>query len=151
MRDAMVVGFAKDTVRMVIACSVILGIASCDLSGPSGPSGPGWLHADLVSPNGQESAAVFELAGGRDLGAIVLDGGEVFDERDGSTIRIVVIMDSPGQIHLEIRTEDVAKIPSSAVVQVADEENRLRSSLTGYKLSFTKVPDGSAEGDGGAP
>jgi hypothetical protein len=57
-------------------------------------------------------------------------------------------MDAAGPIRLQIRTEDVAKLPSVAVVQVADEENRLRNSLEGYRLSFTKVPDGP---EGGAP
>jgi len=134
--------------RTVAACLVLFAVVACDLLGPSGPSGPGWLHIDLQSPNGEEGAAVFELAGGRDLGVVSLDGGDVFYEPDGSTIRIVVVMDDPGPIRLEIRTEDVAKLPSAAVVQVADGENRLRSSLAGYRLSFTKVPDGP---EGGAP
>jgi len=88
------------------------------------------------------------LVGGRDLNTVSLDGGDVFYEQDGITIRMVVVMDTPGPIHLEIRTEDVARLPSAVVVQVADGENRLRSSLDGYRLSFTKVPDGS---EGGAP
>ena len=93
---------------MVAACFVIVTLAACDLLGPSGPSGPGLLYADLESPNGQEGAAVLELAGGRGLSTVSLDGGDVFYEQDGSTIR---------------------------------------SSLAGYRVSFTKVPDGSEGGE----
>jgi hypothetical protein len=104
------------------------------------------LQADLVSPNGPESAVVLELVGGRDLGSLALEGGEIFSEQDGNILRIVVVMDDPGSIRVEIRTEDVAKLPSVAVIQVADGENELRASLEGYEVSFTKVPDGQGGG-----
>ena len=146
-RNLIVVRLILPAGRIAAACFLLVASSACDLLGPSGPSGPGWLCADLESPNGQEGAAVLELAGGRGLGTVSLDGGDVFYELDGSTIRIVVVMDTPGTIHLEIRTDDVARVPSVAVVQVADGENRLRSSLAGYRLSFTKVPDGSEGGE----
>ena len=144
----MVVRLTRTVMRTVAVCCAVLALSSCDLLGPSGPSGPGWLHADLESPNGQEGSAVFELAGGRDLSTVSVDGGDVFYQQDGSTIRIVAVMDAAGPIRLQIRTEDVAKLPSVSVIQVADEENRLRNSLEGYRFSFTKVPDGP---EGGTP
>jgi hypothetical protein len=146
-----VVRFTRIAGRLAAACSFVAALVACDLLGPSGPSGPGWLHADLVSPNGQEGAAVLELVGGRDLETVALDGGEVFYEREGNTTRIVAIMDDPGQIRIQIRTEDVGRLPSAAIVQVADGENRLRSSLAGYRVSFTKVPDAPTRSQGGAP
>ena len=124
------------------ACGLLVSLAGCDLLGPDGPSGPGWLQADLLSPNGPESAVVLELVGGRDLSNPGLVGGEVFFEQDGNILRIVAVLDDPGSIRLDIRTEDVAKLPSAAVIQVADGENELRTSLQGYRVSFTQVPDG---------
>jgi hypothetical protein len=131
----------------MVACGSLVTLSGCDLFGPDGPSGPGRLQADLVSPNGAESAVVLELVGGRDLSDPTLEGGEVFFEQDGDILRIVGVMDDPGSIRVDIRSEDVAKLPSAAVIQVADGENELRTSLDGYRVSFTKVPDGP----GGAP
>lgn len=131
----------------MVACGSMVTLSGCDFFGPDGPSGPGRLQADLVSPNGAESAVVLELVGGRDLGSPALEGGDVFFEQDGNTLRIVAVLDDPGPIRVDLRTEDVAKLPSAAVIQVADGENEVRASLEGYKISFTKVPDGQ----GGAP
>ena len=130
----------------IVVCGLVVTLAGCDLFGPDGPNGPGWLQADLVSPNGPESAVVLELVGGRDLSSLALEGGEIFSEQDGNILRVVAVMDDPGSIRVEIRTEDVAKLPSVAVIQVADGENELRASLEGYEVSFTKVPDGQGGG-----
>jgi hypothetical protein len=137
-----VLDFVYRRLAGIVAGGLLFILAGCDLFGPDGPSGPGWLQADLVSPNASESAVVLELVGGRGLGSPALEGGELFFEQDGNTLRIVAVLDDPGSIRVDLRTDDVARLPSAAVIQVADGENELRASLEGYEVSFTKVPDG---------
>jgi len=119
-------------------------VAACSDSGPSGPSGPGTFRADLASPNGAEGAAVFELTGGVGLGDVTMSGGEVlYDHGPGATL-IIVLLDTPGQIRFQIRTENVGSLPSVTVVQVADGGNELRESLSGYAVQLVQVEDGGA-------
>lgn len=116
-------------------------VTGCDLLGLSGPSGPGELHAIVVSQNALEGASVLELSGPTGLGAILSDDGEVFYERDGTTTRVVVILDDPGQITFYMRVEDVSELPSLTVVQVADGNNELRSSIAGYDVEWNQLAD----------
>jgi len=125
----------------VISASVMIAaIAACDIFSP-GPSGPGELHANLVSPNATEGAAVLEVTGGVGLGLVTTDHGQAFYQADGGTTRVVVILDDPGQITFQIRVQDVAELPSVMVVQVADGSNELRTSLTGYDVEWVQLAD----------
>jgi hypothetical protein len=122
---------------------VAFALSSCDLLGPdeSGPEGPGAFHASLVSPAGAEGSAVLELVGGFQLGTISPEGGQAFYEYQGTSVRLVIILDEPGPIRFQIRTEDVSVVPTASVIQVADAGNQLRASLEGYSLQLEQVPD----------
>ena len=120
-------------------------VAGCDFLGLSGPSGPGELHANVVSPNALDGAAVLEITGGLGLESITSDDGEVFYERDGGTTRLVVILDDPGLITFRFRVDDVAELPSATVIQVADGDNELRTSLSDYEVEWVQVADSDLE------
>jgi len=124
-------------------------VGACDFLGPDGPKGPGDLFATMVSPNGDEGSAVFELSGGVGLGTVSPVGGEVFYEHSGSSTRIAVVMDEPGEVRFQIRTENVGHLPDLTVIQVADGENDLRTSLSGYTVELTWEKDSSKKGWGG--
>jgi len=126
-----------------------LTVAACDFLGPDGPKGPGSLLATLVSPAGNEAAAVFELTGGIDLRTVSPDGGEVFYQHFGGSTLIVVVMDEPGEVRFQVRTENVGHLPEVTVLQVASGENELRTSLSGYTVHFTREKDSSKKGRGG--
>lgn len=132
----------RGLIRFLTALALLTVAAACDDLGPSGPRGPGSIHADLVSPNGAEGSAVLELVGGTGLGTVTATGGEVFYEREGDTLRIVVVLDVPGEIGVRIDTEDVRDLPSVTVVQVADGDNQLRSSLAGYHVELYQLEKG---------
>lgn len=117
-------------------------IGSCDASGPSGPRGPGSFHFDLLSPNGSEGSAVFELTGVVGLGSVSSDRGDVFYDHAGETSRIVVIMNSPGQIRFVVGADNVRDVPEVRILQVADGEDALRESLEGYDVTVEQVKDG---------
>jgi len=92
---------------------------------------------------------VFELTGGVGLGTVSLVGGEVFYQHFGGSTRIVVVMDEPGEVRFQVRTENVGHLPDVTVIQVAGAENELRTSLSGYSVQFTREEDSSKKGRGG--
>jgi hypothetical protein len=121
-------------------------VAGCDFLGLSGPSGPGELHANILSPDGAvDGAAVLELTGATGLGSITSDDGDVLFERDGTTTRIVIILDDPGLLTFKMRVEDVSELPNAIVVQVADGNNGLRSSVTDYEVEWVQLADSDRE------
>jgi hypothetical protein len=134
---------------LVSAISVVLisvSVAGCDFLGLSGPSGPGELHANVVASGvANDGAAVLELTGVTGLGSINSDDGDVFYERDGNTTRVVVVLREPGLITFFMRVEDVSEIPSLTVVQVADGNNELRSSISDYDVEWVQLADSDRE------
>jgi hypothetical protein len=122
-------------------------LLACQDLGPDGPEGHGSIHVDLVSPNGAEGSAVFEFAGGSGLGVVTAFGGEVYYSHNygTGTSKVVVIMDTPGQIQFRIRTSDVGDQPSFTVLQVADGNDVLRPSLSGYDVEIVPVKDEAGE------
>jgi hypothetical protein len=123
-----------------VAVVATVAAAACD-SGLFGPSGSGVIQVSVTSPYGPEGAAVFELTGGVDLGPVTTDGGDTFFEHADGTSRVVVVRDEPGQLWFQVRTADVGKFPTVKILQVADGENRLRPSVSGYEFDFERVED----------
>jgi hypothetical protein len=125
---------------LLVAISTLL---ACSDLGPDGPEGSGSIRVGLVSPNGAEGSAVFEFTGGSGLGVVTAFGGEVYYSHNygTGTSKVVVIMDNPGQIQFRIRSSDVGDLPSFSVLQVADGNDDLRTSLTGYDIEVAQVKD----------
>ncbi len=121
-------------------------LPGCSDQGPSGPSGPGSIYVDLISPNGAEGSAVFELRTGVEPGAVISNEGDVFFRYDGGTgvWRVVVVNDLPGVVRFRIRTMNVRALPEVSVLQVADGGNELRPSVAGYGVEMTPVEEGGA-------
>ena len=76
-------------------------------------------------------------------------GGQVFYEHTLNSSRIVVVMDDPGEVRFQVRTENVGHLPDVTVIQVGSGENELRSSLSGYRVLLTREKDPSKQGRGG--
>ena len=109
-------------------------IGGCEDLGPSGPSGPGTLRIDLVSPNGAEGSAVFEVRGATGIGSVSASNALVFYHHGAEATRVVVVNDEPGEIGFRLQVEEVRDVPSVTLTQVADALDRLRSSLAGYEV-----------------
>ena len=116
--------------------------AACDFLGLGAPSGPGELHAYITSPNQAEGAAVLELTSGLSLGTITSNDGDVFYRHEGGTTRLVVILHDPGEITFHMRVDELSEIPSVTIVQVADGNNELRSSVSEYEVEWVQIADG---------
>jgi hypothetical protein len=139
----------RGVVRFAGLGLLIGSLVACDLMGPDGPSGPGDFEGTLISPNGAEGSVVLELTGGIGLGTVSPEGGEVLYQHFGESSRIVMVLDEPGEIRFTVRTEDVGKYPDVRVIQVADGQNNLRPSVSGYEVTFTRTKDSSKKGKGG--
>ena len=127
----------------LIAALATAAAAACD-SGLFGPSGSGVIQVSVTSPFGPEGAAVFEVTGGVDLGPVTTNGGDTFFEHSVGASRVVVVLNEPGQLWFQVRTADIGKLPTVKVLQVADGENRLRPSVSGYEFDFERVEDMSS-------
>jgi len=130
---------------------LLLASGACDSTGPDGPQGPGALMATLISPNGAEASAVFELTGGIDLSFVSTVGGEAFYQHSGGSSRIVVVLDDPGEIQFRVGTEDVGELPEVTVIQVADGANNLRASVSGYEVRVEGEKYSPGPGQGSQP
>lgn len=87
---------------------------------------------------------MFEVVGGTGLGTVTASGGEVFYEHGSDAIRVVVVLDAPGEIGFEVRSRDVRNLPTVTLVQVADGDDQLRSSLAGYEVGLVQLEDGGS-------
>lgn len=123
---------------------LLMGISAwgCEDLGPAGPRGPGVLAVDLLSPAGSEGSAVFEIRGGTGLGAVTTPDGEVYYRHGTEVGHVVVILDAPGPIRFHLESQDVRDLPQVTVLQVADGEDRLRTSLAGYAVEIFPWDDG---------
>jgi hypothetical protein len=136
----------KHVLRLGAWLVLVLGMGACDLLGPDDPKGPGSFEVRLLSPNGAEGGAVLELAGGVGLGTVSPIGGEVlYDHRQGVSL-VAVVLEEPGTVRFNVRTDDVGRLPEARVIQVSDENDQLRSSVSGYEVSFSWEKDSSKKG-----
>lgn len=130
--------------RAAAACLLVAAGVACGDSGPTGPHGPGAFHAELVSPNGSEGAAVFELAGTFAVLSVTSENGEIFYHQAGATLRVIVLNNNAGTIRFQVQVDEIRDLPTATVVQVADGDDELRESLAGYDVQLLQVEEGGA-------
>jgi hypothetical protein len=119
----------------LLAVAAGLAFMACD-DGPSEPPpGPGDLIVSLVSPNGDEGAAVFEAADD-EIGDLDCEECDLFERRADGRIRIVVLMDMSGVVRFTMGVDDRRSPPELQIVEVADGSNRLRDDLSGYAIAL---------------
>lgn len=116
----------------------LLALAACDGgTDTSGPAG-GEYHAVLRSPNGAEAAAQLELSGPgiEDVqsSTAFLASGDVSGGR-----RVVIVRPQPGALEFRVRMAEGQAPPEVRVLEVAAPDDALRTSLAGYRVTFTRV------------
>jgi hypothetical protein len=113
-----------------------LTLMACADEGPV--SGPGTLTATLISPNGNEGAAVVVLLGDS-VGAITPAGAtEVFSQEGDSQTRIVLIDQAGGALTFRVAVPDTTVHPAWVIDQVAGPDDKLRTLVDGYALEFRR-------------
>ena len=120
-------------VKHVLSTALALALVACSSDGTA--PNPDEIRAVVLSPDGDLGAAVLELGGVLDITPV---GGRAFTERNGDVLRVVIVLDEPGQIEFLIRLSDVAGQPAATIVEVADGDNQVPESISGYRVEFSQ-------------
>ena len=123
--------------RCRIALTILLGaLGGCTDTGPD--IQPGLLVASLASPNGLEGAALIHIVGAG-VGSLEPTGdGRAFTSSHGDTLRVLLVLDTPGELGFRISVPDLATPPTATVLQVADGANALRLDISAYQVRFSR-------------
>jgi len=131
----------KQTVLRLLVAMVLVAPACSD---STAPPEPGEIVVRLVSPNTGDAAAVVTLTApsGTTLGEFRAgaDDHAMFHRTTGTTTRIAVFGPLTTGAVARFIVPDVRDIGQYVVqlVEVADENNVLRESLTGYSVSVVR-------------
>lgn len=127
--------------RRILMLVLALGVAACDADrkavvATTDQPRPGTLVVTLSTPFPDDGAVLFELEGIGEEEVRAAEGIRLFTEREGSTLRIAALGAGLGG---PLVSFDVADTRNPAAyratpVEVADERNRARASLDGYRL-----------------
>ncbi len=110
-----------------------ISLSGCDRATPS--DGPGTVTAALVSPNGAEGAAVVDVAGTIE-GISAPTGTSFYTTPSATGTRVILVRETPGNLEMSFHTQDISRPPAISVVEVADGNDAIRASLTGYRMEF---------------
>jgi len=50
--------------------------------------------------------------------------------------RVILVRMTPGELSMKVSLADVSQTPQVSVVEVADGDDKVRASLTGYRVEF---------------
>ena len=94
------------------------------------------LTATVESPNGAEGAALIRLVG---AGVAFVEPltGDLHTSVVGDTTKVLVVLDTPGDVAFRLNVADTTLTPVATLLQVADGQNELRAGLLEYSVRFT--------------
>ena len=125
--------------RRILAMVAALSLgAACSSDPTSGSAGAGTVILRLTTPHTDDGAVLFEVSGPPiDTAMAVSTSLRLFTRRAGPTIVGVVVGVVANGAVVTLRVPDVGAVAAytARVVEVADRENALRGSLTGYALT----------------
>jgi hypothetical protein len=117
---------------------VVAALVGCDdpaIQEGQGQQGP--VRVTLVSPNGIEGAALFELPIEGVLG-VKAPVGAFFESRVGGKRQVAVFASQAAVLSLDLTVEDQSKLPEVRLLQVSGADDQPRS-LSGYRVQV-EVP-----------
>jgi len=122
-----------------LAAALLVG-AACSDAPTGGATRAGTVIVRLTTPHADDGAVLFEVSGQPIDGATAANASlRLFTRRTGaSTLVGVVVGDVAGGAVVTLQVPDVGAAAGYAarVVEVADRQNTLRTSLTGYALTL---------------
>ena len=118
-----------------LAALAVAALAFAGCSDSTRPDGPGTLTAELVSPNGDEGAAILDVVGTVDSFKGSSDVS-VHTTPTPTGTRAIVVRLSPGALQMSIHVPDISNPPAITVVEVAAGDDKLRPSLAGYHVDI---------------
>ncbi len=122
--------------RLALAALTLLAVACADDPVP----GPGSLEAAVVSPNGDEGAAVLLLLGDGVDAVAGLGDTEVYasTSTSESRTRVVLLHPTGGRLTFRVDVSDVTQPPAWAFEEVAGPDDELRTDVSGYSVEFVR-------------
>lgn len=125
---------------ILLIAPVLLALGACDRGGGTEPPPPtgGDYNAVLQGPTNSESAALLELTGTgiEDVQSLT---ASVFSNPVSGGRRVVLVRGTPGTIEFRVRVAAGSPAPTARVVELAGGDDQLRTPLTGYQVTFTRV------------
>lgn len=122
------------------AVALAVGMACGDDGGPMEPV-PGTLIVSLATPNSDDGAILFTISGGGISAPTAVASSDLFFFRatGTSSLAVVVAGNIASQV-LRFNVPDVgqASTYTASIIEVADRNNALRASLSGYVLSISR-------------
>ena len=129
--------------RILFALAVVLGAACAgDSTGSGAPAGRGTLIVRLTTPHTDDGAILFELSGPRIDSVVTVNASlQSFTRRaNDSTIvgAVIGVVVNGAVVTLQVPDVNASALYTVRIVEVADRENVLRTSLTGYALTVSR-------------
>ncbi|HEX6576421.1 MAG TPA: hypothetical protein VF042_15750 [Gemmatimonadaceae bacterium] len=118
--------------RLVVWIASLAVLAGCD---STRPNGPGTVTAALVSPNGAEGAAILDVTGTVESFK-PSNNVSMYTTPSAAGTRVILVSLTPGDLSVKLSLADVSATPQVSVVEVADGDDKVRPSLTGYRVEF---------------
>jgi hypothetical protein len=123
-------------VRKVLAVALVSAFTACGDATP--PEVDGDYVATITAPTGNaDGAAVLELTGAGIEDVSAADA-QLFTERSGERVRIVLVRDQPGALRFNVRLARGSAFPTATIIEVADGADALRASTSGYGVRFSR-------------
>ena len=124
-----------------LLAALLLG-AACSNESTGSVAGAGTLTLRLTTPSSDDGALLFELSGPPIDTTVAANASlQLFTHRtDGSTLvgAVVGTLANGGVVTLQVPDVGAAAQYTARLLEVADRQNVLRTSLTGYALSVTR-------------
>ena len=126
--------------RWVIALLVAVSVIAACADEPNGvPQRAGTVTLRLTTPNTDDGAVLFDVSGPQvDTALAASSSLRLFTRRvDGSTVVGVVVGVVTSDVLVTLQVPDTSRAAeyTARVLEVADRQNALRASLTGYTLT----------------
>jgi hypothetical protein len=126
--------------RRMLALVVLCCVGSACSDDPTGTPRGGPLLLQLSTPNADDGAVMFEITGPPiDSVTTINDSMRLFTRREGGTLLGVVIgtVGNGPIVNVWVPDVNAATSYSGRVVDVADRQNALRTSLESYTVRVT--------------
>lgn len=112
--------------------AILLVVLGCQSDATEPGLDQGMVRATLVAP-GPVTAVVLELQGALEVS---FEDGLVFVQQNGSGLHVVLLLEQPGELTFAVLPADPGTEPVAAVIEVADEADRVPTSLDAYRVRF---------------
>jgi hypothetical protein len=118
------------------ALAALAAFAACGEDPPV--PGPGTLTATLVSPNGDEGAAIVALFGDGIQSISAVTPTEAYPRLDDDGARVVLINQGGGLLEFQVALADTLQKPDVLIIEVAAPDDELRTDTNAYTVEFTR-------------